>query len=765
MLVALLAVVCGGAVTRSAELPDVEVRSYKGRPMVFIDGEPDALAAYSPSTTKEFYDKYMPLFYRKAGLHVYAIWLENLPDDYYGKRFWVGETISSTPLVEDSDRMFTVDEQVAHILAGDPRAMIIVRFYTRGPRSWKKDHSDEYFVNEEGDVRSQPSLASDVFWGKAAELSGAIVEYCENRPWSSHVIGYNPHYIDEGSHVPVADGWMYDHNPLMKKKLRDFLRNSYGTVAALRLAYGDSTITFETVSVPKDRLRGPLPEVSQLPYWQAPADNRPLRDYLLLTRDLWHRRFRQVSEAMAGGTDREVLFLCDAHKQTMLGWNLKGFFGYPGFGEKLSWSPAFPELMAGSGHMDVAGLLEPMPGFNSILTPHDYQARGVGGIYEPEGIADSAVLRGLHFYAEMDTRSGDAGIGAARDAREWAAITWRNYATSWTRGFSSYWMHGFRIADWFHIDDIQDTIQRQVEVVNQSLEWEHETPPGIAMILDDSAVLETNGSGNFYNEAIMWEWKQGLARCGLPFRIYLLEDLALENFPDHRVFYFPNLFRADEKRMALLRDKVFRDGHLVVWGPGSGIADGDSIGTKGAERLTGFFFDLLPANAPRRILVSNFDHPVTAGLRSDMVIGGPLAYGPILIPSDGTELGAAWVKGGFNRIGMSFKEFGAGAGIGEGRGVGDYAAVFMTAVQVPADLWRNMARYAGAHVYCETNDVLLADNAVVALHSLKSEKKRIRLPAAAQVTDLVSGEKFPGRLDEIVFDLKAPETRVFLIEK
>ena len=37
MLVTLLAVVCGGAVARGAELPDVEVRSYKGRPVVFID--------------------------------------------------------------------------------------------------------------------------------------------------------------------------------------------------------------------------------------------------------------------------------------------------------------------------------------------------------------------------------------------------------------------------------------------------------------------------------------------------------------------------------------------------------------------------------------------------------------------------------------------------------------------------------------------------------------------------------------------------------
>ena len=36
------------------------------------------------------------------------------------------------------------------------------------------------------------------------------------------------------------------------------------------------------------------------------------------------------------------------------------------------------------------------------------------------------------------------------------------------------------------------------------------------MILDDHAVLETNGAGNYHNEAVMWEQRMGLARCGVP---------------------------------------------------------------------------------------------------------------------------------------------------------------------------------------------------------------------------------------------------------
>lgn len=763
-LIAWLAISISNAGAAGSKPPDVEVKMRNGRPTIFIDGKPDALPGYSPGTTREFYDKYMPLFYQHK-MGVYPIWIEG-----WGvsgeNRWWSGEKVSEKPLFVPPSKVFTLENQVEHIMRGDPGAYIIVRFYTRPPDSWTAIHPNEFTINEEGGVLNTPSLASDAYWEKAAAFSAALVRYCESQPWGNRVIGYNTHYLEEGCHMPVASGWLFDHNPLMLKKYRDFLRRKYGAVEALRAAHNDSSLTFETARIPKDRLSGAVPAVAGILYWQNARDNQPLRDYLELTRDLFHRRFRQSGKAMEEAANRKVLVLHDALKQVMLGWNHNGFFGYQWSG--VSWNPAFPEFMAGSGHMDIANLISTAPGLSGILTPHDYHARGIGGVYEPEGAADTAVLRGKYFWAEMDTRSGNKDIGSARNYREWAAITWRNFATGWTRGFNSYWMYGFFIADWFGDKPVRDVIGRQADVIRQSLDWKHETVPGIAMILDDTAVLETNGSGNYLNEAVMWEWKMGIARCGVPHNIYMFEDLALDQFPKHRVYYFPNLFRVDERRMELLRKKVFRDGNIVVWGPGSGISDGKAIGTAPASKLTGFAFEMIPANAQRRILISNFTHPITRTLGEDTVIGGPLAYGPVIMPTDGTELGLAWAKGGDNHIGLSIKEFGKGAA-GHARGgeilaEGDYAGIFTTAVPLPANLWRAVARYAGAHVYSESNDVLLADSSVVALHSLKSGKKSISLPGKYRVRDLVSGKEYARAAGEIVFDLEAPETRVFLLQ-
>lgn len=735
---------------------EAEIRPYNGRPTVFIDGEPHPMPGFNPNPrgTDRIFERAADYFFQ----HKLGVYIIHAPID----PFWQGDDIYDTPQGYDP-QYFGVDESAEYALAGDPDAYLMVRFTPSPPTSWKALHLNEYALTEAVTTPGSPSLASDLFWEAMARVSTTIVQYCESRPWADRLMGYTNFHVTEGTHMPVDLGWLYDHNPVMVTRWRTFLQAKYHTEEALQKAYGDEAPTFDTMQVPRDPLRGAVPDVTNMLYWQPAQQNQGLRDYLELQRDLWHERFRQICAAMEDGVDRRVVFLYDALKQTQQGWNLGAFFH-----EKISWSPAYAEVMAGSGHISVAPLLD-TPGCDGLMTPLDYQARGIGGVCEAEGIADSVVLRGKYYFAEMDQRTvplGEIDYGTPRNDREFAALTWRNFATAWTRGFNAYL---FDIGGGFYDTDARhDIIGRQIEMIKDSLYWPHENMPGIAMIIDDTAVLETNGSGNFLNEAVMWEQKMGIARCGVPFRIYLFDDLLLDDFPDHRVYYFPNLFRVDEERLEVLENKVFQDGRVVVWGPGSGISDGQQISTASATALTGFEFDLMPVNTQRRIVLTNFDHSITQDLDPAAIIGGPLAYGPILFPTDGLDLGMAWTKWQCNQVGLAVKTFGKGAAgdqVGKVmQGEGDYAAVFTTAVPLPADLWRGISRYAGAHVYCDDNEVVLADNSLVAMHSMKSGTKRLALPGNHKVTDLITGESFGDVTDLITFELNAPETRVFLLE-
>lgn len=733
----------------AAPLPDVTVGTVNGRPTILAGGQPVAMSGYSPMTwDKPYTERAMPRFFPHK-LGYYLISVPPIASDFFGTPFWVGDDVSAQPLVapkESPNAYASVDEPVELAIKGDLDARIMIRFGIREPASWAKLHPAEFFVAEDGSRQAAPSLASDLYWETAAKFSRAVVAYCEARPWADRVIGYANFHRTEGTHEPPMAGWLYDHSPAMTARWRQFLATRYGTIDKLQAAWNDKSLTgFAAVPVPTDPLRGATPAVATQLYWQEAKTNQRLRDYLELQRDLWHLRFRQLSAAMQGGAGRRMVFLHDALKQTMQGWDIAEFFG-----AETSQAFARTELMAASGHMEVATLFD-VPGCDGLITPHDYQARGMGGIFEPEGIADSAVLRGKLFLCEMDTRTYTGrpeAYGAARDLAEFEAITWRNVATGLTRGFWPYWMD--LSADWFSDPAMAPVIARQAQVLKDSLQWPHETVPGIAVILDDRAVLETSGAGNYLTEAVMGQIRGGLSRCGVPYRVYLFEDLALPNFPKHRVFYFPNLFKADDARLALFTEKVFKDGNVVVWGPGSGIADGEA----GAAALTGFRFEpelTIRANYRRRVQISNFAHPVTQGLDAGMIFGSALPYGPIIFPEDGVRLGEALTKQGRNASGLALKEM-------EG-----WTSVFTTVLPLPADLWRELARAAGAHIYSEENDIILADSSVVALHSLKPGTKLIRLPTTSAVTDLVTGRRVAARTRKIQFTLDSPSTRVFRI--
>jgi hypothetical protein len=56
----------------------------------------------------------------------------------------------------------------------------------------------------------------------------------------------------------------------MQRRWRAWLRGKYGTIEALRAAWGRPDLAaFESVPVPKDPLRGPAPEVAARLCWQA----------------------------------------------------------------------------------------------------------------------------------------------------------------------------------------------------------------------------------------------------------------------------------------------------------------------------------------------------------------------------------------------------------------------------------------------------------------------------------------------------------------
>lgn len=725
-----------------------------GRPAFVKNGSPISYAAYSdPVTTSLLYTpeqwKERICEFVESGVHTYTIQPESTVGGRFGESpFWTADGVY--PEI-DPEKYFCVDRQAQAILESDPDANIIVRFSDCVPKAWFDANPAHTQRNSKDSLGSQqPSLASAKALTVVCRLLERVVNYCESRPWSDRIIGYLYYPLGEGITNLNVEGSFFDCCEVMQEAFRSWVRRNYSSESDLKKAWDNPDITFDTVRVPTDQEWKQQRET--VLHWPDKGQLQNMRDYLLLQRELFLHWYRSVIRKMRDLlSHRPVIFGIDMAKQAMMGWQIRLAFDGAGPGAD------FPNIIAASGCIDLGQLLDE-PGLDLLVTPADYTARTVGYGWESEGIADSMRLRGKIIFVENDCRTFAPGeentLGAFHNVAEMKAGMLRNTAWSLSRGHIDYWM--IAGGAYFHHKDVQEYgIRPLVPVLDQAPYLPHrETEHAVAMILDDSSPLYEDGTSGYQNLAVLWQRTMGLSHCGIPYRVYLFSDLEKGNMPDYRCYLFPNLFQMDEKKMRVLRQKVFRDHRLAIFGPASGITDGTTVSSEWASRLLGVDMELVPRQSPRRVIVHGYDS-ITGNLPASMIYGDSLPYGPILVPkkdavesAGGRVLGEATTFWGINRPGLFVKDN------------GDYKIAWSIAVPLPGCLIRELARWAGCHVWCEEDDVVLASDTVAAIHSVKRGNRILKFPDPRTVWDLVSGEKIGDHLTQIQLDIHPPETRL-----
>mgnify|MGYP000952277694 CR=1 FL=1 len=93
-----------------------EIRMHNGRPTVFINGEPRAIAGFNPTNERRAFAPSMPWFApHKMDVYIPQAWIYH---------FWQGDDIFDTPHYEADESQVPVDEQVRVMLEQDPDAFV-----------------------------------------------------------------------------------------------------------------------------------------------------------------------------------------------------------------------------------------------------------------------------------------------------------------------------------------------------------------------------------------------------------------------------------------------------------------------------------------------------------------------------------------------------------------------------------------------------------------------------------------------------------------
>ena len=556
------------------------------------------LARETPPVCRIVYDRGKPLFDIGGVRHPTAFY--NLTEDWNGRNrallrqighmrragmhlYGVGVDTRDVWRADGSIDFARVEQVLLEALDADPdaRFMFCISTYLP-PKWWVVAHPDELVGYANAEVNphetqvmrnvTAPSFASKVWMRDVADYQRRLVTHLEASSLSRRIFAYRSDFgINHEWHTyGMTCDAMPDDGKAMTAAFRAWLRDRYaGDVAALRRAWRDPSVSFETARVPPKSER----RATQAAPFRDPAKDRPTVDY--------ERCHAAVVRDCVLNSDRTLKQACRG--RALVGNYCGYFFGmsFPAEG----WHLANDEILDS-------------PDVDFQSSPYIYGdfVRRAGEPQYARCLLESLRSRGKLALMEADNStsfSGSPYCSYSKTADEDRAILARDFCQTlcWGCGF---WYFDFG-QGWYENDAFAPFFAKLPPI--RSLDADCSSVAEVVVVGDYESVMFTNVKPPFtLGDTVTSHQVRELGHAGVPFDSASFGDLAAGRLKDYKVYLFPNLFYVTpEKRTVVKRLRAAGKTCIWLYAPGYLTSDGASV--DGVATLTGI--RVRPASAPR----------------------------------------------------------------------------------------------------------------------------------------------------------------------
>ncbi len=691
-----------------------EVKAINGAPRLVINGRVEPMMLYRSPINEGDRDetsayRFMTGF-EKTGVTLFEISLRLT-------RLW-----KSDGTLEYS----ALDDNILGALFYAPKGRLVVFINMDAPAWYVEQNPQERFHFANAPL-NQVSFASEKWRRDSAHTLELLLEHMKKQPYYNAIAGFG---LDAGEDTQ----WMQwtgrnienvgDYSPAMLRYFHAFLGRKYGDIAALNNRYGASYAGFDEIPIPAPELRGrktgglffdPIREWSVADFNQAFSD--AVTDNILA----YSRIIKEETE-----------------KSRIVGVYYGKLFSIAGFNE---WGEF------GTGRILAS------PDIDYLVAP-EYLERVPG---KPHSVSAPLASYSLHnkiFVDEADLRTFVTGT------KEWfnagglfntASTIRKMFLLSFVKnhGIHFYDLHGGA----FDQPGILDAIGR----VRKVAETCKKTPPkraDVAIFIDETSLAATSSAvKDLSRRAILHQQSGNFGRMGANFDLYLQSDIELAQLPKYKMYVFLNAWKADETMRNAI-DRLKQDHALFVWLFNSGINNGKTLSGANIEELTGIRMAELPPSTPLSMqLKPDATSPVNLLSRLPAAFVSVDAQQPAFYPVDpAATLFAPFVKVPDLKA-AAFRDFGSWRSF--------YSAVPL----LTPDLWRELAREAGCHIYTDDPGLMLYHGSeLLGVHSGSAGEKKIAWPKRADFTDALTGEEIARDTSEVTVPLKKNETRILHVK-
>lgn len=719
-----------------------EVKVHNGKPTVFVNGIAKAPLWYSRPERDTQFDTAEMAGLANGGIDTSIAFI--LPRETLGE-LWMSDGTLKTE---------TIDRQMLGTLAADPNSQLMVAIDTTPPQWWLDQHPDECVKLNTG-VISKESFASELYRKEVGEVLTRIIRYLMEQPYANNIVGFKitggTTYEWQWWGINGNSNVIGDYSSAGLTAFRRWLREKYSSAEALRQAWGDASVTFETAGVPDKAARTATTYGSVL----SATENRHAIDYALFMGDMKTDAMLYFAEVAKKAVDNRL----------MVGTYAGYLLNVTNYDMASSTSQTSFQRILDSEYIDF------------ITCPWLYSEREIGYSGDYMSAVDSVTAHGKLYIAEDDDRNHTTDMFDAPDAR--AAVGWtrtaeqtvetlkRNYAYAISKGCGLYL---YSLSGTYFTDaQVQQLASQMMQEMTLSQGLTRKSVSDVAVFYDEQSAAYMGYSGSnltdelLYKALLMYQRRE-LYSMGVPYDTYVLDDLEKGLVPEHKVNIMLSATQITPSERKAIEERLCKNGNVILWIFTAGLSDGETTDVANLSALTGMQMQLVSSPDGQRkqlgtVEVSDYDHWLTKGLAD--VSYGAIEYNtlaPVIAVNDPTArvLGYHTAQNGWaeNAAGLAVKEKNE-----NGR---QWVSIYSAVPCFPQALLRNILTHLGCHVYDETaSDVVYADNNYVAVHSLFGGDKTIRLPQRSTVYDVFTGEIVAQNVTEFTIRCEKSETRLF----
>lgn len=652
---------------------------------------------------------------------------------------------------------------VQRIVEAQPDILLVLYVGCAGcaPYLWNRAHEDQLPLLSNGDRLRIPSLASQLWLRDSSEALRRFVRHFQRSPYGRNIIGFNLIQWSNEWHTPTSrlHSPLDDYSAPMLASFRVWLRKHYrDDERALRLAWQDREVTFETATIPEEKrrlaggglLRGLGGRDARVLDYQRCYDETKTEFIIGQCRAVKEASLTPVLTCLSRLGERAMLESpwVDCHHGPYHYKNRKlhHVSGY-----------AFGTYRArGKLHVDQIDT------GTHLLPKTGGQALGVNGIWPgPFRLTENT-------WESLEILERDVAYSVALNG----TLYWNEGGPGWMFPILS---HGVTTWGrcWYDLPEINRLIIRWKQLLDENRTAGARSAAQVAVVHSDHAATYLAVDAPFEQLVSRQSTTMSMiAFSGVPYDAYSLEDF--DHIDRSYVLYiFLNAVFVPASQRAAIRRKLAAEPATAVWIYGAGYADERVADVAQCAELTGLRLRMEETPGPVQVKFAESAHPLLRDLDGISAFGTqrieetnnsyrPLPDQRYVAPTQSVPLPALFwcddpgvtVLGtleGSGRPGFVVREDGA------------FRSIWLAAPQPPWQLLRNIAAYAGVHVYSRDGDQLMANDRFVALYCLSSGEKLIRLPAPRDVLDATEGRLIASATREIRFHARAMETRSFVL--